>query len=354
MNFIFKDQDAPTFDRLWNEYLATYNVDFQYTLAMIKYYLAYSHNLYADKSFVMEHNNHCVGICFLPIESHKNMLSISISNGYIIAPSTHSPHYEQLIFEHIDSICDTLNIAVIKFKLSPFIKTAFNKLRVYGFLDTTSTTGIVDLQETQEALWTNLRKRYKPLINSLIKNNEYSLVYSDHTNFKILHDHYVEFHKIHMKNAGKIPKSNEIYDKQLNLLENNLATIIAVQYKSTIIMTDYFFHDTINTVYASSAYDTNEFFQNSPLNHYLLWHAMLYFKERDFKIFGFGEPCSLNRINGFADYADAKELSISHFKKGMGIEMIYHIQGIKFFKEEPLLQLIDQFKSEVINEFQQH
>jgi hypothetical protein len=154
-----------------------------------------------------------------------------------------------------------------------------------------------------------------------------------------------------MKNAGKALKSELIYTKQLNLAQQNLATIIAVNFQDRPIIVNYFFHDTANVVYASNAYDTDESFKNLPLNHYLLWHSTLYFKQLGFKLFGFGQPCGLNTVNGFTDYTDNKELSISHFKMGMGTQMISHMQGIKFFKKEPLLQLINQFKSEVINGF---
>lgn len=349
MNFIFKHQEASTFESLWNEYLTSHNIDFQYSLSIIEYYLAYSNNLYEDKSFVLEINNECVGICFLPIESTKDGFSISIANGYIMAPLANSAKCEQIIFDYIDDICANLNIGMIKFKMSIFENSNFNKLRLYGFFDTTNTTCAIDLSNTQEHLWMNLRKRYKSLINSLTKNNEYSIVYSNESTLNELHEHYVTFHKIHMKNAGKALKSDLIYTKQLNLAQQNLATIIAVNFQNRPIIINYFFHDTTNVVYASNAYDTHESFTNLPLNHYLLWHSTLYFKQLDFKIFGFGQPCSLNSINNFTDYADEKELSISHFKRGMGTKMLSHMQGIKFLKKEPLLQLIDQFKSEVIN-----
>ncbi|WP_067178343.1 hypothetical protein [Sulfurospirillum sp. UCH001] len=349
MNFVFKYEDSQNFEKLWNQYLTSYNVDFQYSLTSIEYYLAYCNNLYKDKSFILEVDNHCVGICFLPIESTKDGFSISIANGYIMAPLAKSLKYEQIIFDCIDKICDDLNIVIVKFKVSIFENLNFNRLRLYRFLDTTNTTCILDLNNSQEDLWMNLRKRYKSLINSLTKNGEYSIVCSNESTLNELHKYYVTFHKIHMKNAGKSLKSNLIYTKQLNLAQQNLATIIAVNFQNHPIIINYFFHDTTNVVYASNAYDTHESFKNLPLNHYLLWHSTLYFKQRGFKKFGFGQPCSLNSINGFMDYADEKELSISHFKRGMGTQMISHMQGIKFLKKEPLLQLIDQFKSEVTN-----
>lgn len=351
MNIIFKDQDSYTFERLWNSYIKRYNVNFQYSLVMTTYYLSYANNLYTDKSFVAEVNNQCVGICFLPIESTESGLCISILNGYIIAPLANSAKYEKNIFEYIDKLCTDLNIQMVKFKLPIFENLNFNRLRLYGFFDTTDTTCITNLHNTQENLWTNLRKSYKSLINSLTKSSEYSIVYANESNLYKLHKHYVTFHKIHMKNAGKKPKDDSIYSKQLALAQKNLATIIAVNYKNHPININYFFHDSSNVVYASNAYDTNAFFKKLPLNHYLLWHSMLYFKRLDFKIFAFGEPCSLMTINGFLNYADDKELSISHFKRGMGAQMISHMQGIKYLNKTMLLEDIRQYEQKVIDEF---
>lgn len=351
MNLVFKEQNKEYFEELWNKFLAHHHVDFQYSFPIIEYYLTTSSNLVADKSFVLELNHECVGICLLPIENLNGSLSISVSGGYVMAPLANSPKNEQFIYSHIDTLSIEMKLSLIKFKLSLFQNTSFNRLRLYGFFDTTNTTCAIDLEETQEHLWTNLRKSYKALINSLTKNSEYSLLYSDNSNFKDLHQRYVDFHKIHMINAGKEPKFDAIYDKQLNLIKKNLATIIAVQYKNTTVMTDYFFHDTSNVVYASSAYDTNDFFQNLPLNHYLLWQAMIYFKNLGFKTLGFGQPCNLNKIDGFTDFADDKELNISHFKRGMGTHMASHMQGIKFFNKQSLLQLIEEVKIEIENKF---
>ena len=347
MNIIFKEQNKDYFGELWNQFLVHHHIDFQYSLPIIEYYLTTSSNLIADKSFVLELDNECVGICLLPIENLNGSLSVSISEGYVMAPLASSTKNEQLIFSHIDALSLDLKLSVIKFKLSLFENASFNRLRLYGFFDTTNTTCAIDLTETPEQLWTHLRKSYKALINSLTKNSEYSLLYSNDSNAKELHQHYVDFHKIHMINAGKEPKSNAIYDQQFNLIAKNLATIIAVQYKNTTVMTDYFFHDTENAVYASSAYDTNDFFQNLPLNHYLLWHAIIHFKNLGFKTLGFGQPCNLNKIDGFNDYAGDKELNISHFKRGMGTTMASHLQGIKFFDKQSFLQLAEAFKAEI-------
>ena len=284
ISLIFKEENTRLYEALWNQFLLQHKVDFNYSLPLIAYYLSTTTNIFLDKSFVLELDNKCVGICFLPIEKIDSKLSISVSSGYTIAPLANTPKNEKFIFDAIDKISLELNIATIHFKLSPFLENRYNKLLTYGFLDTTNHTCSINLLNTQEQLWTNLRKSYKALINSFIKDSLIDTVYSDANNFLELHEQYVTFHKIHMTNAGKIPKSDIIYSQQLNLIKEKKASVIAVKYSGKIVLTNYFFHDDANVVYASSAYDTDQSLKDLQLNHYLLWNATLYFKAINFKI----------------------------------------------------------------------
>ena len=350
INLIFKETNITLYNNLWNQFIIQNKVDFNYSLFIIDYYLSTTTNIFLDKSFVLEQDNKCIGICFLPIEKIDEKLSISIAGSYTIAPLSNSPKNEKFLFDIIDTLSVELKIVTIHFKLSPFCEYRYNTLLAYNFLDLTNHTCIINLQNTQEQLWMNLRKSYKALINSFCKSDLLEIEYSNPSNFLELHGKYVSFHKTHMINAGKAPKSDTIYNQQLSLVKENKASIIAVKYNGKIVITNYFFHDDIYTIYASSAYDTHEEFKNLQLNHFLLWNAILYFKAKNFKTLGFGQPCSFNKIDSFDNYIDDKELSISHFKKGMGVEIRQQMQGIKFFKKEPLLHKIDQFRFMIEND----
>lgn len=350
MNFVFKNSDKELFIKLWKEYVNTHNASYEYTLEVLEYYLAYSSNLYDDQSFVVQQNNMCVGICFLPIEKADNILSISISNGYVIAPLSITKKIDKEIFGKVDTICKTLNIDQIKFSLSPFICHEYNTLLSHGFIDTSTNTCDMDLKMSEEQLWMNLRKRYKSLINSLIKNQEYRIVYSNETNSLTLHNTYVAFHKEHMIKAGKKAKDDTIYNKQYHLLHHGLASIIAVEYSDRIIYCDYFFCDDTNVTYASSAYDLDEIFQTLPLNHYLIWESILHYKKLNYYTFNFGMPCGFNRINGFEDYLDNKQIDISSFKRGMGAQTKTQYRGIKFFNNKLILDKLSIFNKEINNE----
>jgi len=341
MNFIYKKDNEELFIRLWQEYIDSNKLSFEYNLEIINYYILYMENLSRDRSFVVEQNGKCVGVCFLPI---------SLSIGYIIAPHALSDKIEKEIFSKIDTICEELSVGELKFYLSVFEDYKFNKLLSYNYIDTSISTCSVDLTNEEAILWRAIRKSYKSLINSLIKNNDYKIVYSNNENITKLHNAYVSFHKEHMKEAGKIEKDISIYNKQYALLESNLATIIAIEYDNSIIYANYFFHNNSQVSYASSAYDLNNKFKRLPLNHYLLWEAIIYFKKLDFKLFNFGTPCGFNKINGFEDYLDNKQIDISSFKRGMGAKMQIQYQGVRFYNKLLLLEKIENFKIKVENE----
>lgn len=350
MNFVFKNSNEELFTKYWQEYINIHDSSYEYSLKVLDYYLAYSNYLHSDQSFIVLQNNQCVGICFLPIERVNNVLSVSISDGYVIAPLSITTKIEKEIFTKINDICKTQDILQIKFSLTPFVSYEFNTLLSHAFIDTSTTTCLINLGFSKEQLWTNIRKSYKSLINNLIKDQEYNIYFSNESNSLSLHDTYVSFHKEHMRKAGKKIKDDTIYNMQYSLLLNGLATIIALKYKERIVYCNYFFYDTKNVTYASSAYDLDEKFQSLPLNHYLIWESILYFKNLNYTTFNFGMPCGFNHINGFDDYLDNKQIDISSFKRGMGAQTKLQFRAIKFFNDQLLIDRISNFKSKIFKE----
>jgi len=313
MNIVFKENNQNRFNSLWNNFIKINKVDFNYSLEILDFFILNSNSLFSDKSFVLEENNQCVGICFLPIEEINSIKKISISNTYIVSPLGKNEKYEKQIFRIIKEISIKENVKEVKIYLSRFVNNEFNKLLKYDFKDDSITTCYIDLKNDYKILWQNLRKSYKSLINYLLKDESFKIIYSGKDNYERLHEKYVEFHTIHMRKALKKPRNIEIYNKQKELIKKEFASIIAIEYKAQIVMTNYYFHDLENVTYSSSSYDLNFEYKDLALNHYLIHESILYFKNKGYHIINFGEPCGF-RIDGLND----KELSISSFKLGMG------------------------------------
>ena len=56
-----------------------------------------------------------------------------------------------------------------------------------------------------------------------------------------------------------------------------------------------------------------------------------------------------NKINGFDDYLDQKQINISHFKQGMGTYMVPMFRGIKYRNIELFKHDIDVFQRKAID-----
>ena len=164
MTIIYKNDNKELFLNRWQEYINNNLASYKYLSFNLDYMLFYSKSLEIDLSFIVIQNNKCVGICFLPVEKNNNYLSISLANGYTISPIAINSKIEAFIFKEIDKIANEKDIKIIKFFNDSLIqeyKDNYNYLLKYNFIDTSSTTGIVDLRH--DTLWTNIRKHYKSI-----------------------------------------------------------------------------------------------------------------------------------------------------------------------------------------------
>ena len=110
---------------------------------------------------------------------------------------------------------------------------------------------MLDLRISQKLLWENLRKSYKALINSILKNDDYEVVIinKDNKSYEV----HEEYRELHRKCAGRVTRAKETFDKQYELLENDFASLIGLKYKGIYIGFNYFFHFQKTVVYASGA-----------------------------------------------------------------------------------------------------
>ncbi|MDK2083867.1 hypothetical protein PT502_08635 [Aliarcobacter butzleri] len=348
MNIIFKIDNQTEFYIRWEEYIRNNVSSYKYLPIYLEYMLFYSQNLLVDKSFVIIENNKCVGICFLPIENFNNKNFISFAEGYTISPLSIEKRIEKRIYELIEQIVKEFNVLKVKFYIDPLIleyTNKFNYLLEYGYIDSSSSDCLLNLRISQKLLWENLRKSYKALINSILKNDNYEVVIinKDNKSYEV----HEEYRELHRKCAGRVTRTKETFDKQYELLENDFASLIGLKYKGIYIGFNYFFHFQKTVVYASGADDPEYENSHIPIYHVILWIATLYYKENGFDFIQYSQPCGYNLVNGFDDYLDKKQVNISHFKRGMGTTMVPLFRGIKYYNNSLLIEDIEKFKNQV-------
>jgi hypothetical protein len=310
----------------------------------------YSDTLLLDRSFVAVEENKCVGVCFLPIENIQGTISISLAGGYTIAPLSINERVEKELFSEIDAISREHNVSLIKFYLDPLIieyQDKFNHLRKYHYIDSSSSDCLVDLTVNEDMLWSNIRKSYKPLINGILKNNDFEIVIIDRKSSDYtVHEQYRELHR---KCSGRETRIKTTFDKQFEMLENDNASLFGLKYKGNFIGFNYFFHYQKTVVYASGADDPEYETSKIPIYHPILWSAIQYYKERNFEFIQFSQPCGYSKVAGFDDYLDEKQLNISLFKRGLGATTTPLFRGIKYYNQNLFLQDIQKFQEKILN-----
>lgn len=349
MKIIYKHENKNEFLKGWSEFLNDNLASFKYLPLRLNYDLLYSKHIIEDKSFVVIENNKCVGICFLPVENINLYNSISIAGGYTIVPLSVNSRVEKIIFNEIFKIAQELNVKKIKFFLDSLImeyKNKFNYLLEYGFIDTTSSNCIVELEKSKEDLWTSLRKSYKPLINGILKDSNFDFFIMDYKNpdYKI-HEIY---RKLHKKCARKITRRKETFDIQFEMLKNDFASLLGLKHNGKFIGMGYFFHYKKGAVYASGADDPDYEDSKIPIYHAILWKAILYYKKRGCEYLEYSQPCGFSKVQGFDDYMDEKQINISLFKRGMASKMVPLFRGIKYFDNNLLIEEIEEFKRRIL------
>ena len=349
MEFIYKLENSDIFENYWESYIRSNLSSYKYTLLNLDYMLFYSQKLSQDYSFVVTENSKPVGICFLPIEENYGYKTVSLANGYTMAPLSNNSRVEKKIFQEIEKIVEKNDIQQIKFYIDPLISEygiKFNYLKNYGFLDSSASDCLLDLIQDIKELWKNLRKSYKSLINSILNSEEFEVVKIDFNNSN--YEIHEEYRNLHRLCAGRETRIKDTFDKQFEMLEQDQASLFGLKHKGKFIGFNYFFHFQKTVVYASGADNPEYENLNLPIYHSILWSAFLYYKERGFDFMQFSQPCGFNEVDGFDDYLDQKQINISHFKRGTGTEMRTLYRGIKYYDKKLLEKDLIEFKKRLL------
>lgn len=347
MELIFRKNNEKLFLQRWQEYIDNNLASDKYLPIQFEYMIYEYKNLYSDESFVIIQNNRPAAICLLPIENIDNKNSITSVGEYLPSPLASNEKIEKEVYRHIDEIAKQNNVRVIKFYLDPLImeyKDKFNSLRKYGYIDSSSTNGILDLEKEGENLWLNLRNGHKGCIKQILENDDFKIIKIDNSNADYtVHETYRE---LHHKCSGRVTRAKETFDEQFAMLKNDNASIFALRYKNKYIGFCYFFHYKKTAMFASASDDPD--YNKWPIGHVILWTAINYYKDRGFHFMQFSRPYGFSRVNGFNDYMDEKQINIGLFKRGFGLKAVPLFRGIKYFDSSYFLEDLDKFKNKAL------
>lgn len=348
IKIITRKNDKNAFLNTWAKYIEVNTASYKYLPLYVDFMLGYIKNIVSDESFVIVRDNTPVAIAFLPVEQIDNKNLISLCGDYTIAPLAINNNIEKTVFDYILYVAKEYNVQSIKFLIDPLIveyTNKFNHLIKYGFVDTSSSDGLMDMRPDKEEIWKNIRKSYKPLINGILKNPEYEIVKIDAKNPD--YDVHEKYRELHHKCSGRITRAKSTFDAQFEMLKNDLGSIFGLKKNGVFIGFNYFLHYQKTAVYYSASDDPDYENFKIPTYHALLWVATEYYKERGFEFMQYSNPCGYAKASGFDDYLDEKQLRISSFKIGMGVNVVPFFRGVRYFNKELFLEDLNKFKNEV-------
>ena len=226
--FFHRSDDPPAFETEAAAYCERRALDFRYLRAFRDYQVAYSGTVVKDASFLVRLGGETVGLVFAPIEKRDANLSISSAGGYIPAPATDNDAVEKAAFARLDEIAKAAGVE--KIVLNACLSNhhwQWNRLRVYGYTDTSALDAIVNLTLEETDLWLLLRRSYRSLINKYSDRNgcETIIVNADRPN----HDLHETYRQLHAEAAGRVTRDKATFDLQYRMLLDGHATLMAIK-----------------------------------------------------------------------------------------------------------------------------
>jgi len=343
IKLIFKKDNEELFWKYWELLALEKKASLLYLRLNVEYYLAYSQNIYSDKSFVYLVDNKPVAGVFLPIEKNGNEFTGSVVGGYIHAPLLADNSIEKNTFLMIDEIARDNNLAKIMFSIDPLMYGGnYNYLQRYNYLDTSILTYIIDLNISQDLLAV-CRKGHRNDIKKILgdKNFEIFQIDKDNPDYSI----HEEYRELHHKCAGRITRDKKTFDIQFEKLKQGNAVLFGLRYKNKNIAYSYFEHNSGKAIYSSSADDPD--YDEFSYYHALVFSAMEYLKKINVRYLDLSQPSSPSAQ--FNYYPGEKELNIAFFKRGFGGDYKQNFRGIKYFSKDLFKKDMEKFVGEYSN-----
>ena len=124
------------------------------------------------------------------------------------------------------------------------------------------------------------------------------------------------FRNLHIKEARRETRSINTWQKQFEAISLGLAFCITARINEELVSAAYFLCPDKICYYGSSASRRDLF--DKPLNHAIIWKAILESKRRGINLFNIGSTYEYK----FNKLATDKEKNIAYFKKGFGGNLV--------------------------------
>lgn len=333
---VIKFNDMNSLD--WNQYMDQLEgSSFAYLAENILFQIEYAKNVIANESFVLMENKKIVGIaCIYIYQNEKKERNISWGGRYCPAPIVNQQldyksqeKYVKSIMKKVDEIAQEYQCKNCYLKFEPIANAEnqckilnYNYLMKYDYKDQTVLTQILDIRESLDTLYGEVRKGHK---SDIKKGEEYEIEFYDKEN--ITEEKVRLYREIYESDAGMVTRNSEMWYHYYKFVKHGYGVIGFAKkeekYVAVIIVTYY-----KNMAYYSSYAELTDELNGRPVGHVLQWKTIQYLKEQGIEFYEIGEQVFGNYERGTEE---AKLVNISNFKRGFGGYTVPNFMGVKSF-----------------------
>jgi FemAB family protein len=195
-------------------------------------------------------------------------------------------------------------------------------LEMGAMLDGVNYEMYVDLSMSIEEIRSFIRKSFRPLVSSGLKNWKVTVMdqFSENT--------WERFRELHKKVAGRVTRSIETWDIQHEAIKSGNAFLVYVSGSDGVMVGGgYFDMSDHECNYSVGSYDRQFFDQ--PLGHMIQYQAILTAKEKGRKMYYIGDRFYRENL----PHVTEKRVQISHFQQGFSSKIFPRV-GLLFQSQE--------------------
>jgi len=197
----------------------------------------------------------------------------------------------------------------------------YNYFLEYNYEDCSGVCNIIDLTPADDALWSNIRKSYRPLISREAKRCLVSIIGRDNYDFQQCE----EYRRLHILAAGKETRPPETFYEMYRFIEEGKAFLILVRGQAGEALGAYYFLYHHNYAFYGSAATDPSLSSQSGVGHLGLWSGISFAKKQGCRFLDLGQL--LIRPGGVTE----KEKNIFLFKTGFGGRKVVVFRAAKNF-----------------------
>lgn len=263
-----------------------------------------------------------------PIPAYRNDLSAKILKEVM-----------ELTFATIDELARTHGVSRAKLRFvvlnESFLKSPYppsNYLMKFGYLNNSINTQVIDLRQTLDTLFSQVRHGHK----SDIKKASSLLTVTIFDRDTITADIFERYIALHAQAAGRVTRPRATFDIMLKILRDGHAFLVGAMREGVYVGFSYFVLYKEGVYWGSSAVDPAHD-GIIPIEHFIQWSAITWMHQRGCQFYEVGWQRYTNILS--SDFLSSKELSISKFKRGFGGFTTSLFRGERFYNREYFMKI---------------